>query len=136
MAVDHRQMALPVPEQVVAGVPGKGGVVLEAALHCGRIAVEDVGSAKALPEVCGPESEKPRRERTRATVVQSTVDFQVSTSWSAAHRLRASANETLAAMSDSTSSGKTKAKACDQCGMDGGKDVLSMCSLSGETDVG
>ena len=136
MAVDHRQMARLVPTQAVADVREKGGVGLEAALRCGRTAVGGVESVKASPAGCDPGSGKPRRGRTRATAVQSTVDFQVLTSWSGARRLRASVSETLVATLGSKSSGKTRAKACDQCGTDDGKGVSSKCSLLGGTDVG
>lgn len=80
MAVDHLQKARPVPKQAVADVPKRGGVMLEAARHCGRIAVVGVGNERALPVVCGLEWGKPTRERTRETVVRSTVGFQASTS--------------------------------------------------------
>ena len=95
-----------------------------------------MGNAKALPEGCDLGLEKPRHGRTRATAVQSTAGSQVLTSWSGARRLRASVSETLVATLGSKSSGKTRAKACDQCGTDDGKGVSSKCSLLGGTDVG
>lgn len=133
----RQQMARRARERVVADAQARDGAKSAIARRCGRIAVAIVENATGSQAEYDPAWEMQRRAKTMATVVQSTEEILVLTSWPVGgRRLRANAILTSVATWDLMSSGTTTAMACDPCGMGDGKGALSSCVLTVATNAG